>query len=73
MTPKEAEGITMCVYAVVADLDAHHAHAVAAGAEIIVAPHDNEGYPGAAMMRETPRAMCGVLGPTIPYAPPVDA
>ena len=34
------------LYAVVADPEAHHARAVAAGATIVGPPHDNVGYPG---------------------------
>ena len=45
-TPAEAGAITMSIYAVAADPDAHHARAAAAGAEIVRAPYDNEGYPG---------------------------
>jgi len=45
-TPAEAGGVTMCVYAVVDDPDAHHARATAAGAEILRGPYDNVGYPG---------------------------
>ncbi len=45
-TPAEAGGITACIYAVIADADAHHATAQAANAEIVTAPHDNDGYPG---------------------------
>ena len=45
-TPAQAGGITACVYAVVEDADAHHAAAEAAGAEIVTAPHDNDGYAG---------------------------
>jgi uncharacterized glyoxalase superfamily protein PhnB len=45
-TPAEAGGVTVCLYGVVADPDAHCARAKAAGAEIVVGPYDNEGYPG---------------------------
>ena len=45
-TPAEAGAITMCVYAVIDDPDAHHARAAAAGATIVRAPSDNQGYPG---------------------------
>lgn len=45
-TVAEAGGITMCIYALVPDPDAHCAAARAAGAEIIKGPYDNEGYPG---------------------------
>lgn len=45
-TAKDAGGITICISAYVADPDAHHATAKAAGAEIVTEPHDNPGYPG---------------------------
>jgi uncharacterized glyoxalase superfamily protein PhnB len=45
-TPAEAGGVTMSIYAVIADPDAHAAGARAAGADIIGEPHDNQGYPG---------------------------
>lgn len=48
-TPAEAGGITLCVCAVLpkdTDIDAHCARARAAGAEIVLEPHDNIGYPG---------------------------
>ena len=72
MTPGEAEGITMCVYAVVADVDAHHAIAVAAGAEIVTPPHDNQGYPGRGYDARDPEGHVWSFGSYDPYAPPVD-
>src|ERR1700735_1761171 len=45
-SPAEAGGITACICAVVADIDAHYAQAVASGAEIVTPLHNNEGYPG---------------------------
>ncbi len=45
-TPAEIGGVTMSIYAVVDDPDAHHARAADAGAAIMRPPHDNEGYPG---------------------------
>jgi uncharacterized glyoxalase superfamily protein PhnB len=45
-TPVEAGGVTICVYAVIDDPDAHFDRAKAAGADIVTEPHDNEGYPG---------------------------
>ena len=44
--PREAGGVTSSLYLVVDDPDAHHANAVAAGADIIHPPHENDGYPG---------------------------
>jgi uncharacterized glyoxalase superfamily protein PhnB len=45
-TPVEAGGVTVCICVVIDDVDAHHARAAAAGAEIVTDPHDNPGYPG---------------------------
>ncbi len=44
MVPPQAAGglVTCCLVMVVPDPDAHHARAAAAGAEIILAPHDND-------------------------------
>jgi uncharacterized glyoxalase superfamily protein PhnB len=72
-TPREAGGITMCTYATVADLDAHHAVAVAAGAEIITEPHDNEGYPGRGYTARDPEGNVWSFGSYDPFAPPIDA
>jgi uncharacterized glyoxalase superfamily protein PhnB len=47
-TPQELGGITMCIYAVIDDPDAHAERAKAAGARIIKGPYDNDGYPGRA-------------------------
>jgi uncharacterized glyoxalase superfamily protein PhnB len=69
-TPGEAEGITMCIYAVVADLDAHHARAAAAGAEIVTEPHDNEGYPGRGYTARDPEGNVWSFGSYDPFAPP---
>lgn len=70
LTPAEAGGITGCVYAVVSDLDAHHARAVAAGAEIVTAPHDNEGYPGRGYDARDPEGNLWSFGSYDPFAPP---
>lgn len=45
-TPLQAGGVTMTIYVVVEDPDGHAATAKAAGADILEAPHDNQGYPG---------------------------
>jgi uncharacterized glyoxalase superfamily protein PhnB len=45
-TPSQAGGVTTVLCAFTADPDAHAAIARAAGAEIITAPADNQGYPG---------------------------
>jgi uncharacterized glyoxalase superfamily protein PhnB len=45
-TAAELGGITMCVYAVIEEPDAHAERARAAGARIINEPSDNKGYPG---------------------------
>lgn len=45
-TVEQAGCITMCIYAVVDDPDAHAAQAKAQGARILRGPFDNPGYPG---------------------------
>jgi len=70
LTPGEAGGITMCVYAVVADPDAHHARAAAAGATIIAPPEDNEGYPGRGYSARDPEGNVWSFGSYDPFAPP---
>ncbi|TVV70586.1 VOC family protein [Sphingomonas solaris] len=67
-TPGEAGGITMCVYAVIADPDAHAARAAAAGAEIIMPPHDNEGYPGRGYDARDPEGNVWTFGSYDPWA-----
>jgi uncharacterized glyoxalase superfamily protein PhnB len=67
-TPAEAGGITMCVCAVIADPDAHHARALAAGAEIIRPPYDNEGYPGRAYDARDPEGNVWNFGSYDPFA-----
>ena len=74
VTPEEAGGVTGCVYAVVADVDAHHARAAAAGAGIIAPPHDNQGYPGRGYDARDPEGNVWSFGDYDPFAPPsVDA
>lgn len=69
-TTEQAGGITMCVYAVVADLDGHAARAKAAGAELITEPHDNEGYPGRGYSARDPEGNVWSFGNYDPFAPP---
>jgi uncharacterized glyoxalase superfamily protein PhnB len=45
-TPRQAGAITACISLIVSDLDAHHAQAKDAGAEIISPPRENRGFPG---------------------------
>jgi uncharacterized glyoxalase superfamily protein PhnB len=68
MTPSEAGGITMCVCAVIDDPDAHAARARAAGAEIVVEPHDNEGYPGRSYDARDPEGNVWNFGSYDPFA-----
>lgn len=67
-TARQLGGITMSVYAVVADADAHHARAKAAGAEIVVEPHDNEGYPGRGYDARDPEGNVWNFGTYDPWA-----
>jgi uncharacterized glyoxalase superfamily protein PhnB len=73
MSPAEAEGITMSLYVVVGDPDAHYATAAAAGAAIITPPHDNEGYPGRGYDARDPEGQVWSFGSYDPFAPPADA
>ena len=68
-TPAQAGGITQCVYAVVQDADAHHAVAHAAGADIVTAPHDNEGYPGRSYSARDPEGNMWDFGTYDPRVP----
>lgn len=72
-TPEEAEQVTMCVYAVVADVDAHHARAVAAGADIITEPNDNQGYPGRGYNARDLEGNVWSFGSYDPFTLPADA
>jgi uncharacterized glyoxalase superfamily protein PhnB len=73
ITPKEAGGITQCIHVVVADPDAHHAKAAEAGAEILTAPHDNEGYPGRGYDALDPEGHVWSFSDHDPWAKPEDA
>ncbi len=72
LTPEEAGGVTGCVYAAIADVDAHHARARAAGAEIVTAPHDNRGYPGRGYDARDPEGNVWSFGDYDPFAHPAD-
>jgi uncharacterized glyoxalase superfamily protein PhnB len=73
LTPEEAGGITQSLHVVVLDPDAHHERAVAAGAEILAAPHDNEGYPGRGYSARDPEGNVWSFSDYDPWAKPVDA
>lgn len=66
-TAREAGGVTMCVYGVVDDPDAHAARARANGAEIISEPHDNEGYPGRGYSARDPEGNAWSFGSYDPF------
>ena len=66
--PCEAGGVTTSLYLVVADPDAHHARAAAAGADIIAAPHDNHGYPGRGYEARDPEGHVWSFGSYDPWA-----
>ena len=57
----------MSVYVYIPDPDAHCAHAQAAGAEIISAPHDNEGYPGRGYAARDPEGHVWSFGSYDPW------
>ncbi|WP_176041430.1 VOC family protein [Burkholderia stabilis] len=67
-TTSEAGGITMCVCAVIDDPDAHCARARAAGADILTAPKDNDGYPGRGYDVRDPEGNVWTFGSYDPFA-----
>jgi len=67
-TPAEARGVTMCVYGVIEDLDAHAAIAREAGARIVTEPQDNPGYPGRGYSARDPEANVWSFGSYDPFA-----
>ncbi|HEY0271158.1 MAG TPA: VOC family protein [Sphingomonas sp.] len=69
-SPEEAAGVTMTLYVVIGDPDAHHAAAVAAGAGIVTPPRDNEGYPGRGYTARDPEGQVWSFGSYDPFAPP---
>ena len=67
-TPAQAGGITMCVYGVIEDLDAHAAVARAAGAQFETEPQDNQGYPGRGYSARDPEANLWSFGSYDPFS-----
>jgi uncharacterized glyoxalase superfamily protein PhnB len=67
-TPTQANGITMCIYGVIEDLDAHAAVARAAGAHIETEPQDNQGYPGRGYSARDPEANLWSFGSYDPFS-----
>ena len=67
-TPAEAGGTTMSIYVYVPDADAHCAHARAAGADIVSAPKDNDGYPGRGYAARDPEGHVWSFGSYDPWA-----
>jgi uncharacterized glyoxalase superfamily protein PhnB len=67
-TAEEAGGITACICVVIDDVDAHHARAVAGGAEIVTPPHDNPGYPGRSYNARDPEGNDWDFGTYDPWA-----
>ncbi|HEV2571648.1 MAG TPA: VOC family protein [Beijerinckiaceae bacterium] len=67
-TVKEAGCITMCVYAVIDNPDAHAAQAKAVGAHILRGPYDNQGYPGRAYDVADPEGNVWSFGSYDPFA-----
>lgn len=67
--PDEAGSATQGIYVVVADADAHHAAAVAAGAEIVIAPKD-EDYGGRGFTCRDPEGHVWSFGTYDPWQEP---
>lgn len=58
---------TQTIYVIVTDVDAHHARAVAHGAEILIAPRD-ESYGGRNYAARDPEGHCWSFGSYDPWA-----
>jgi uncharacterized glyoxalase superfamily protein PhnB len=71
MTMPDAAGgrSTQTIYVIVDDADAHHARAVAAGAEIIM-PLKDEDYGGRGYSARDPEGHCWTFGTYDPWAQP---
>ena len=67
-TPAQAGAITMSLYVVVPDPDAHHERAAAAGATVLEAPQANDGYPGRSYNVRDPEGNCWNFGNYDPWA-----
>ncbi len=61
------EPVTACTYVVVADADAHHARAAAAGAEVLEAPADRP-YGGREYLARDPEGNLWSFGTYDPWA-----
>lgn len=67
-TPRQVGGsCTQSVYAIVADVDAHHARAAAAGAEVVYGPEDQE-YGGRLYSCRDPEGHLWSFGSYDPWA-----
>jgi uncharacterized glyoxalase superfamily protein PhnB len=66
-TAREAGGVTICVYAVVEDPDAHFLRAKAEGAEIVTETHDNVGYSGRSYSARDPEGNVWDFGSYNPW------
>jgi uncharacterized glyoxalase superfamily protein PhnB len=67
--PKDVGGVTMTLYAIVTDPDAHHAKAMAAGLEIIM-PLRDESYGGREYSVRDPEGHIWTFGTYDPFAAP---
>ena len=68
--PERAGGrCTQSIYAIVDDVDAHHARAVAAGADILIAPR-NESYGGRGYSARDPEGHAWSFGSYDPWSRP---
>ena len=65
---REAGGVTVAFYIFTPDPDAHHARASAHDAEIIRAPHPNDGYPGRGYEARDPEGNVWSFGSYDPWA-----
>jgi uncharacterized glyoxalase superfamily protein PhnB len=68
-SPGEAGCNTVILYVYVPDADAHHAQATAAGATILTAPKNNDGYPGRGYSARDTEGYVWGFGSYDPWAP----
>lgn len=71
VAPRDVGGVTATAYIVIDDVDAHHARAVAAGAEIVAPPEDQD-YGGRHYCCRDPEGHLWSFGSYDPWAPVLD-
>lgn len=67
-TPRDLNGVTLCTYVIVPDVDEHCLTARNAGAVVVNEPHDNVGYPGRGYEALDPEGNVWSFGTYDPWA-----